>query len=494
MAKRLNVKNLKRGISYIKRNGIQAGFYKAKERLNRDADESDYTEEFLKSLPSSAELIKQHHQKFDTPYLISILVPAYNPDEKVFTQLLESVAAQTYANWELCIADASEDEHLRSIVHSFLGRHSLDNQGAHGSADFRSKVKYNHLSKNRGISINTTEALKMASGKYIALLDHDDLLTPNALYEVMKVLSGRTSYTEANSMGRGTVRFVYSDEDKVTFDNTRYFDHHIKPDYDPILLLSNNYICHLTVVETALARSVGGFYPEFDGSQDYDFILRCVECLKESEIGHIPKVLYHWRSTKQSTAENPESKRYAYDAGKKAVFEHLVRIGVKAEVCDTEHLGFHRIVFETPKGSILKISRKEFAALDAQAFNAIKDDFLFVLDDSLRESSSDCEKEMLGLMSIDMIGAVTGKIVKGNTIESAGYRMEKNGGIKAEYAGLNVHYSGYLHRASIIRQVDAFDTGCVMYRRSALTWNGDGPVLEKGKKGVFTPYAVFERK
>ncbi len=181
-----------------------------------------------------------------------------------------------------------------------------------------SRFKYVILGENKGISGNTNAAMDMATGDYIVLADHDDKLTPNALYECAKLLQEHPGCD-----------CFYSDEDKLDMDGGALFDPHFKPDFNIDLLCSVNYICHLFVVSHDLAAQVGGFRQEYDGAQDYDFIFRCTE--KAKEIRHIPKVLYHWRCHKDSTASNPESKLYAFDAGARAIMDHYKRVGIEAE-------------------------------------------------------------------------------------------------------------------------------------------------------------------
>ena len=490
MAGRLNVKNLKRGISYFKRNGLRESYYKAMERLKRDEDEKNYTQKVLDAQPSPSEAIRQKNTTFERPYLISILVPAYDTDEEVFNKMLESVASQTYTNWELCIADASPTRRLQGEVQSFVARHSLDAKGVSGPEIFRKKVKYRYLEKNRGISANLNEALKDATGDYVTFLDHDDVLTTDALYEVISVLNGRSAHVHTTS--QIPVRFIYSDEDKVSYDDGNYFDYHKKTDFDPAMLLTNNYICHLCIAESDLIKSVKGFDPDFDGSQDYDLSLRLTEKLKDDEIVHIPKVLYHWRSVKASTAENPEAKLYAYEAGKRAIEASLERRGIKAEVRNTKHLGFFGIDFPKDSGSILRMSPKEFASMNEDSFKNIKEDYILVMADSLKCTDEQIEN-LKGPMALDFAGAATGKIIRGNLIESAGYERLGKGGISPCFSGLNRHFSGYLHRASLLRCVDAYDQGCVLYKRKALEWRTDGPELKGNLRCIYVPEAEFTR-
>lgn len=167
----------------------------------------------------------------------------------------------------------------------------------------------------------------MAGGDFVCLLDHDDLLAPDALYELNRMLERHPG-----------MDVVYTDEDKVDFEGGKHFQPHFKPDFNLDLLRSNNYICHLFCVRRTLAQRAGGFCREYDGAQDYDFILRCAELAEE--IGHVARILYHWRCHAASTAANPGSKQYAYEAGRRAVRDHLKRCGVKALVKSTDNPGF----------------------------------------------------------------------------------------------------------------------------------------------------------
>ena len=250
--------------------------------------------------------------------------------------MIDSVKKQTYGNWELCIADggAAEDD----TVEKEMKRYRRDG-----------RIRYKKLAQNKGISGNTNEALKMARGQVIMLLDHDDLLSREALFEIVKVFN---EDPEAD--------VAYSDEDKVSLDLKHYFDPHFKPDFNLDLLRSNNYICHLFAAKRSVVEKAGAFRSEFDGAQDYDFILRCVE--QSGKVAHIPKVLYHWRMHPLSTAANPESKMYCYEAGRRAVEEHLKRRQVPALVGMQEQLGYYYVDYKLkgePLVSILIPNRDE---------------------------------------------------------------------------------------------------------------------------------------
>ena len=484
----------KRGISYLQRNGVAKSIYKATERLVRDRDEKDYSENFEKNQPTPEELSAQRKTKFNHPYHISILVPCYESDPVTFLAMVKSVVLQTYTNWELCILDASAKDDLRTVLRNFLDENFLEIKDITG-VDIRDKVHYKFALSNKGIAGNTNEALDMAMGQYIALLDHDDLITPNALFEVMCMLNKKDSFTEKSSGARATYRLIYSDEDKTDYSNTHYFDYHQKPDFDPILLRTNNYVCHFLVVEKNLARSVRGFHPEYDGAQDHDFILRCTEDLSSSEVGHIPKVLYHWRSSANSTAENPEAKLYAYDAGKRAVTDHLRRMNEAAYAQDTEHLGFFKVIYKPNKGRVITMSTQEYLSLDEHRFRNLDAEYVMVLDDSLEPVNKDYINQMLSYMRRDKIGIVTGKIIGMNKkIESAGYMRDAQGKSVPCFAGLNSKYSGYLHRAVLQRICDDCDKGCMLVRLSAIECVNAKKSLRKGYELVYDPFSIFKRR
>lgn len=288
----------------------------------------DYNKWIYYNEPNEKQLEEQQKTKFKIEPKISLIVPMYNTDEKYFEELVEAMINQTYSNWELCLADGSEKqrESIKKIC------------------DKDKRIKYKFLNSNNGISENTNEALKLATGDYIGLLDHDDLLPKFALYEVVKVINENPE-----------VEFIYSDEDKFT-DIKNRFDPHFKPDFAIDTLRSVNYICHFSVFKKELMNELGGFRSEFNGAQDYDIILRMSE--KTDKIKHIPKILYHWRvhpgSTSAVTAG--EAKPYAFEAGKRAIEEHYKRLGIEAKVEHGVSLGIYRTIYKVignPKVSII---------------------------------------------------------------------------------------------------------------------------------------------
>ncbi len=258
--------------------------------------------------------------------LISIVMPVYNLDPIFLQRAIDSVKAQSYTNWELCIADdASTNEKTRHFLEQ------LDD----------AKVRLVFLEKNKNISGASNEASKLAAGDYIALMDHDDELAPNALAEVVRI----AVETDA--------QIIYSDEDFIRVDDKLDFPH-FKPDYSPDLLLSHNYITHLLVLRKSLFDQLGGFRNGYEGAQDYDLLLRAVECT--DKIIHVTKPIYHWRMSKQSTSLNPSVKPDAHNNGKKALRDALSRRGIDGTVEDGNLPHFFRIkrrLVSTPLISII---------------------------------------------------------------------------------------------------------------------------------------------
>ena len=321
LAKKID-KYAKKGIRYWKSQGCAALAGKIISRVKTASTrEIPYQKWITRHLPGKAELEKQRRTKPAYSPKISIVVPLYKTPEKYLKRLVESVQEQTYQNWELCLSDGSgADSPLTGILKELCAKDS--------------RIKVIHHDSALQISENTNSAIEAAAGDFIAFADHDDELTPHALFECVKALNEHP----------GTL-VVYSDEDKMSMDGHKFFQPHFKPDYNPDLLCTVNYICHLFVVSRKVIDQVGMLRKEFDGAQDYDFIFRCVEAVKDEEICHVPKILYHWRCHEASTAENPESKTYAFDAGRRAVQEHYNRIGVRAKVLDGEFLGLYRTEF-----------------------------------------------------------------------------------------------------------------------------------------------------
>ena len=256
------------------------------------------------SFPSAAEREKEETTVFPKDVTFSILVPLYNTPERFLREMIESVTAQTYGKWELCLADGSDD------AHDFVGRICQE----YRQKD--SRIKYQKLAKNEGISGNTNECYKMATGNYIALFDHDDLLHPCVLFAYVQAICEKDA------------DYIYCDEATFKGNSINHMiTMHFKPDYAPDNLLANNYICHFSVFSRELLESGELFRSQFDGSQDHDMILRLTA--KAKHIVHIPRILYYWRSHKGSVASSIDAKTYAIDAAKGAVADHLTKLGYR---------------------------------------------------------------------------------------------------------------------------------------------------------------------
>lgn len=323
--KLLKPSNWKKTFYYFQKNGLKAAALAALERLEYSENDT-----YTYKAPEKMELERQRAESQNAEIFFSILVPVYCTPEKYFREMVGSVLEQTYGHFELLLGDASPDDRLMTIVSEIND----------------SRVKYIKIPENKGISDNTNYILERAAGAYIGLLDHDDVLTPDALYEMNRAIK------QSKNAGK-VAKLLYSDEDKGDGEMLHFYDKNEKPALDLDYLWSNNYICHFTVMEGSLMKQLR-FRPQFDGAQDFDILLRAVrEIEKEnkmlgihSQVVNISKVLYHWRCHLGSTAVNPQSKLYAYEAGKRAVEEDLHSRGIAANVSHSKHLGFYNVSFE----------------------------------------------------------------------------------------------------------------------------------------------------
>lgn len=317
-----------KGLRCLHQNGWRYTWRKVKNKLTH---RQEFTALANKPLFTDEELEHQRNTVFPRSIKFSIVVPLYNTPEKFLHEMIRSVIDQTYANWELCMADGSDAAHdsVEKICRQYMRKDP--------------RIKYRRLEQNLGISGNTNACLEMAAGDYIGLFDHDDLLHPAALYEVMRAICEQDA------------DFIYTDE--LTFSNKidNVITAHFKPDFAPDNLRANNYICHFTVFSASILKKIGGFRGEYDGSQDHDFILRATE--QAEKIVHIPKLLYYWRSHPNSVAADINSKTYAIDAGKRAVRDQIRRMGMDATVESSKAFPtIYRIKYElkeTPKVSII---------------------------------------------------------------------------------------------------------------------------------------------
>lgn len=335
--------------SYIKAYGIRKTVGLLYEKATHK-DQKDYERWLERHKITETIREAQKETVFNKQPCFSIVVPLYKTQEKYLKELLESIKGQTYSNWELCLSDGSGgDSPLKEILKEL--EHS------------DSRIKVISSKESLQIAENTNAAIDIATGDYIVFADHDDILSIDALYECAKCINENSK-----------VDMIYSDEDKVSMDGQTYFEPHFKPDLNVDLLCSVNYFCHLVVVKRQLLEQAGNLNGEYNGAQDYDFVLRCVE--KTDAVYHIPKILYHWRAHIDSTAENPESKRYAFEAGRRAIQKHYERIGLKdAYVEETAYPGTYRTRYkyaDKPKVSIIidEITKTELLGKTLQSIKA----------------------------------------------------------------------------------------------------------------------------
>lgn len=363
---KITVSNVKKGMRYLKHYGVKEFFIRLQEKREAESISIPYEPwyEAHKATPEQLARQRKESGKWQDAPQISIVVPLYCTKETFLREMIASVQAQSYENWQLCLADASPREgencpETGRIVAEYAAQDK--------------RIVYAALAENLGIAENTNAAIALATGDWIAFMDHDDLLAPDALYEAVLLMrrgSRRGTTTECAGLLHpqeqdAVYELIYTDEDKVDMEGNVHFQPHLKPDINIDLLRSNNYITHFTMVSRALYSRVGGLRAEFDGAQDYDFILRCVE--QAQAVGHVPRILYHWRSHQESTSSNPFSKQYAVDAGRRAIAEHLKRTGVRGEVTATKDMGFYTVRYETqgePLVSIIIPNKDEVESLE----------------------------------------------------------------------------------------------------------------------------------
>lgn len=500
MLKKLNPYTIKKGFRYLRHYGPKEFWIRLHERF--EPEEVPYGPWYEAYVPDESELEKQRKHRFTYEPLISVAVPVFRTPEIFLIQMMKSLLAQTYSNWELCIANGSpEDTVMKGILEEYMKKDS--------------RIRVSELTENKGIAGNTNAALEMAEGEFVGLLDHDDLLAPNALYEVVKALEADRELDA-----------VYTDEDKVTTELDEHFQPHLKPDFNLDLLRSNNYICHFFVVRRSVVKKTGGFRQEFDGAQDHDFIFRCVETARR--VGHIPEILYHWRTHKASTADNPASKMYAFDAGKRAIEAHLQRTDTEGVVTHTPDLGFFRVKYpvqgnplvsiiipnkdekETLKDCIESIRKKteyenyeiiivennstteeifqyykelsqdprirllrwkkefNYSAINNYGVNHARGEYLIFLNNDVKIITPGWIKEMLGVCQRPEVGAVGVKLIyPDNTIQHAGCVIGIGGIAGHMFVDMPANRTGYLHKASILQDMSAVTAACMMMKRTA---------------------------
>ena len=537
MFRKLSPYTIRKGFRYMKHYGPKEFWIRLHERF--EPEEVPYGPWYRAYIPTEETLETQRKQKFDYSPLISIAVPAYQTPVEFLRQMIESLIVQTYSNWELCIVNASPDnEEMQKVLAEYSAGDS--------------RVRFCNLKENLGIAENTNRAFAMAKGEFVGLLDHDDLLAPNALYEIVKILQ---DHPQADAL--------YTDEDKVTTELDEHFQPHLKPDFNLDLLRSNNYICHFFVVRKSIVEKAGGFRKEFDGAQDYDFIFRCTE--NAGEVLHVPEILYHWRTHKASTADNPASKMYAFEAGKRAIEAHLERTGTKGEVSHTQDLGFYRVKYPVQRKPLVSViipnkdeketlqtclemlekntgyqnfeiiivennsttdeifryykelSRnrkihllrwgKEFnySAINNFATAHAKGEYLLFLNNDVKSINPDWLEEMLGVCQRPEVGGVGAKLIyPDNTIQHAGCVIGMGGIAGHMFVDMPADRTGYLHKASLLQDMSAVTAACLLMKKEvfeqaggfteelAVAFNDVDLCLKVRKNGyliVYDPYA-----
>lgn len=451
---------------------------------------------------SRQELFEQRKTKFSYAPKFSVVVPLYHTPAKFLKDLVRSMMYQSYANWELCLVNASpEDRHLTSLLENWAMRDK--------------RIRVIRLEKNLGIAQNTNAGIAASTGEFIAFLDHDDFLEPDALF----------CYVDALNKDK-TIDVFYSDEDKTDEYAAHYFYPHFKSDFNIDLLHANNYMCHFLAVRKSLVDTVGGLNEKFDGAQDYDFVLRLTENTKK--IYHCPRILYHWRCSNQSTAANQGNKMYAIHAGKAALNAHYKRIGWNARAQEGAVDGWYQTKFtlkEEPLVSILipnkdhtddldvclnsfferadyqnyefiiiennsvlpetfayyeKIEKEHdnvkvvyweagfnYSAINNFGFKFAKGDYIMLLNNDVELITPDIFQSMLGFCMRPEVGIVGAKLLyNDHTVQHAGVLVGAGGLADHVFKGIHEDDPGYMGRAISSQDVSAVTAACLLVKRS----------------------------
>lgn len=451
---------------------------------------------------SRQELFAQRKTKFSYAPKFSVVVPLYHTPAKFLKDLVRSMMYQSYANWELCLVNASpEDVHLTSLLENWAMRDK--------------RIRVIRLEKNLGIAQNTNAGIAASTGEFIAFLDHDDFLEPDALF----------CYADALNKDK-TIDVFYSDEDKTDEYAAHYFYPHFKSDFNIDLLHANNYMCHFLAVRKSLVDTVGGLNEKFDGAQDYDFVLRLTEHTKK--IYHCPRILYHWRCSNQSTAASQGNKMYAIHAGKAALNAHYKRLGWNARAQEGAVDGWYQTKFtlkEEPLVSILipnkdhtddldvclnsfferadyqnyefiiiennsvlpetfayyeKIEKEHdnvkvvyweagfnYSAINNFGFKFAKGDYIMLLNNDVELITPDIFQSMLGFCMRPEVGIVGAKLLyNDHTVQHAGVLVGAGGLADHVFKGIHEDDPGYMGRAISSQDVSAVTAACLLVKRS----------------------------
>ncbi len=532
----LRIKN-----AYVHYGGFRGMYRRWKQKRGEAVKRVDFG---TKSFPDEVERRREEETVFPREIRISILVPLYNTPERFLREMIDSVKAQTYRNWELCLADGSDAQHAdtEAICREYQKEDS--------------RIRYQKIEKNLGISGNTNVCFSMATGDYIGLFDHDDVMHPSLLYECMKVICEKGA------------DYIYTDE--ATFTSPNLDDLivlHFKPDYSPDNLRANNYICHFSLFDAGLLKKTGLFRPEYDGSQDHDMILRLTE--EAGNVQHIPKILYYWRSHPNSVAADIGAKTYAIDAAKRAVHDHMRDYyGIEVEVESTrafptifqvkypiegsplisilipnkDHktdlkrcvdsirkkstwkhyeivviennsreqsiFDYYRELEQLPGVRIIRYEGEfNYSKINNYGAGFAQGDYLLFLNNDTEVITPDRMEQMLMYAQRKDVGAVGAKLYyEDNTIQHAGVVI----GLGAHRSAGHTHYKmprehlGYMGRLCYAQNITAVTAACLLVKRSiydevggldetfTISLNDVDFCLKIGRKGyrnIFTPFA-----
>jgi O-antigen biosynthesis protein len=444
---------------------LSAPFRLFRRRQRTDATEQDeYGRWFARHRVSEEEAVKLREQSRTFSYrpLVSILTPTFNPNDEFLTGAIESVIAQAYENWELILIDDGSGASSARALLKNLGRR-----------DARIQIG---VQEHGGISSALNTGLTRARGDWIALLDHDDLLEPDALFRAIELMQNDR---EAD--------VIYSDEDKIV--DGKLAAPLLKPDWSPEFFRTHDYLGHFVVMRRDLARAE--FRSEFDGAQDYDLLLRISE--KTDRIRHVPQVLYHWRRTAESTAHNIRRKPGALEAGRRAIEEHLVRRQENARVTIDWETHLYRVRRELPSEKI-SIIINGAAAHDAERIRAKTNfptfeivanpkeatgEYVLFLDPDLEPLDENWLSAMGEQLSNPRIGAVGARIVSSDdAIESAGLILSPNGSVGSAFAGYPRNFRGANRQLQAVRNYSAVSASCLLTRREVLEKTASGNAME----------------
>ena len=541
-----NMETVRVAFDYFKKHGLKKLFLKSKNKLQGIDSDYEYAEWYEKTRPTEAELQRQRETVFDsTAPLFSIVIPLFETPAVYLKALLDSLLAQTYAKFEVCLADGSRPgKDTEAVLRDYAARDQ--------------RIRYTILGENRGIAGNTNAALALAKGDFVVLCDHDDILPPEALF----------SFAEA-IVKEPETDCLYSDEDKLDMDGGSLFDPHFKPDFNPDLLGSVNYICHLFAVRKSLLDTVGQFDAAYDGAQDYDFIFRVTE--KARHIVHVPKVLYHWRCHMNSTASNPESKLYAFEAGARAIRAHYERVYPELKIKEVKKgvdYGIYHTIFELTEEPLVSViipnkdhredldkavrsllekgtyKNLEFIVVENNStdpetfayYEAIqkelpqvkvvyyeggfnfskinnfgvryaKGEYLLFMNNDVELINSDTIRELLGYGQREDVGAVGCRLLyEDDTIQHAGVVIGFGGIAGHTFIGLHEVQNSYFHRALTAQDYSAVTAACLLTKKElfrsvggfteelAVAFNDIDYCLKlraAGKLVVYNPYALL---